>query len=85
MKPDFNWPKRYEGEYQARRRVCRYHLYDALDIAREDREKRAEQMIDTNKIDVSPIISHSYPLEKAVEAFEIACDRSRAVKVQLTF
>jgi L-idonate 5-dehydrogenase len=42
-------------------------------------------MIDTNKIDVSPIISHSYPLEKAVEAFEIACDRSRAVKVQLTF
>ena len=45
----------------------------------------AVKMIDTNKIDVSPIISHSYPLEKAVEAFEIACDRSRAVKVQLTF
>ena len=45
----------------------------------------AVKMIDTNKINVAPIISHSYPLEKAVEAFEIARDRSKAVKVQLTF
>lgn len=45
----------------------------------------AVKMIDTNKINVAPIISHSYPLEKAVEAFEIASDRSKAVKVQLTF
>jgi len=54
MKPDFNWPKRYEGEYQARRRVCRYHLYDALDIAREDREKRAEQMMQNFKFFGAP-------------------------------
>ena len=54
MKPDFNWPERYEGEYQARRRVCRYHLYDALDIAREDREKRAEQMMQNFKFFGAP-------------------------------
>ena len=45
----------------------------------------AVELIDTNKINVSPIISHSYSLEEAIEAFEIASDRSRAVKVQLTF
>lgn len=47
--------------------------------------EEAVKIIDTKKIDVNPIISHSYPLEKAVEAFDIANDRSRAVKVQFTF
>ena len=45
----------------------------------------AVKIIDTNEIDVTPIISHTYPLEKAAEAFEIASDRAKAVKVQLSF
>ena len=32
-----------------------------------------------------PIISHAMPLERAVEAFTLASDRSIACKVQLTF
>lgn len=45
MAPDFEWPLQYTGEYQDRRRVCGYQLYDALDIQREDRERRNEQMM----------------------------------------
>lgn len=45
----------------------------------------AVRLIDSRAIDVTPIISASYPLEEAHAAFEIAGDRSRAVKVQLTF
>lgn len=36
-------------------------------------------------IDVRPIITARYPFERAREAFEIASDRSRSVKVHLTF
>ena len=45
----------------------------------------AVRLIDSGAIDVKPIITASYPLEDALAAFEIAGDRSRAVKVQLTF
>ncbi len=46
---------------------------------------QAVRLIDTGAIDVRPIITASYPLERALEAFEIAGDRTRAVKVQLAF
>jgi L-idonate 5-dehydrogenase len=36
-------------------------------------------------IDVKPLISETLPFERAVEAFELASDRSRAMKVQLAF
>jgi L-idonate 5-dehydrogenase len=39
----------------------------------------------SGRIDVRPIISERYPLEKAQEAFRAAADRSRAVKVHLGF
>lgn len=45
MEPDFDWPVQYTGEYLDRRRVCGYQLYEALDIARDDRIRRAEQMM----------------------------------------
>lgn len=43
------------------------------------------QLIASREIDVRPIISHAFPLEDAVAAFEQAGDRSAACKVQLTF
>lgn len=46
---------------------------------------QAVQLISGRTIDVRPIISHTFPLEKAVEAFEQAGDRSVACKVQITF
>ncbi|MDR6820016.1 L-idonate 5-dehydrogenase [Neorhizobium sp. 2083] len=42
-------------------------------------------LIATRRIDVRPIISHSFPLDAATAAFEQAGDRSRACKVQITF
>jgi L-idonate 5-dehydrogenase len=36
-------------------------------------------------IDVKPLITHTVPLSEAISAFEIASDRSRAMKAQITF
>ncbi|MGJ8627914.1 MAG: L-idonate 5-dehydrogenase [Sulfitobacter sp.] len=45
----------------------------------------AVQMMQAGLIKVDPLITHSFDIAKAVEAFETAGDRSRAMKVQLTF
>jgi len=36
-------------------------------------------------IDVKPLISASTPFENAIAAFELASDRTKSMKVQLTF
>jgi nitroreductase len=41
--PDLPWPREYRGVYQDRRRECGWGLYDALGIARGDREASARQ------------------------------------------
>jgi nitroreductase len=41
--PDFEWPIAYEGVYQERRRECGLALYDAVGVARGDREASARQ------------------------------------------
>jgi len=45
----------------------------------------AVDLIGTGAIDLSPLITGTFPLEDAVEAFEIAGDRSCALKTQLSF
>ncbi len=45
----------------------------------------AVKMMQQNSINVKPLISHSFPLEQAVEAFEIAGNRDTAMKTQLIF
>lgn len=45
----------------------------------------ALKLIADRRIDVRPIISHHFPIDEAVQAFEQAGDRSAACKVQLTF
>lgn len=46
--------------------------------------QQAVQLIDSGRIDVSPLITATYPIEQAVEAFRIASDRTQSVKVQLS-
>lgn len=46
---------------------------------------QAVAMIDSGAIDVTPIITQTFALETAKEAFDIARDRSKSVKVQLSF
>ncbi len=37
------------------------------------------------QIDVKPLVTHTMPMHDATEAFELACDRTQALKVQLDF
>jgi len=39
----------------------------------------------SKRLDVTPLITHEMPMDEAVKAFEIAGDRSQAIKVQLAF
>ena len=36
-------------------------------------------------IDVKPLITQTLPMDRAVEAFDLASDRSRAMKAQIAF
>ncbi|MGL5115515.1 MAG: L-idonate 5-dehydrogenase [Beijerinckiaceae bacterium] len=45
----------------------------------------AVELMGRGKIDVKPLISATFPFADAVEAFELASDRSRSMKVQLGF
>lgn len=36
-------------------------------------------------VDVAPLLSQTFPIEQAVEAFELASDKGRAMKVQIRF
>lgn len=41
--PDLPWPRAYRGVYQERRRACGWGLYEALGIAKGDRDASARQ------------------------------------------
>lgn len=45
----------------------------------------AVQMMRAGHLDVTPLITHILPLTDAVQAFELASDRSQAIKVQIAF
>jgi L-idonate 5-dehydrogenase len=45
----------------------------------------AVELINRRRVDVSPLLTATYPLADAVAAFEAAGDRTRSMKVQLAF
>ncbi|MDQ0039722.1 MULTISPECIES: L-idonate 5-dehydrogenase [Variovorax] len=45
----------------------------------------AVQLINEGRIDLSPVVSHTFPMLKAREAFELASDRKQAMKVLIDF
>jgi len=45
----------------------------------------AVRMMQAGRIDVLPLITHTFPLERAVEAFDLAGDRSQSLKVHIDF
>ncbi|PTW58974.1 L-idonate 5-dehydrogenase [Breoghania corrubedonensis] len=46
---------------------------------------QAVDLINARELNLAPIVTHSLPVEEAQSAMELARDRSRAVKVHLTF
>lgn len=57
MKPDYDWPIQYTGEYQERRRTCGHQLYESLGIKREDRVRRDEQMAENYRFFGAPHVA----------------------------
>lgn len=55
--PDIAGPARYEGVYQDRRRACGMALYDAVGVAREDREGRLFQMLENFRFFGAPHVA----------------------------
>jgi L-idonate 5-dehydrogenase len=45
----------------------------------------AVRFLDQGLVDGRPVISHTMGLEQAVSAFDMACDKSQAMKVQIAF
>ncbi len=45
----------------------------------------AVTMMQGGRLDVAPLITQTLPLDEAVSAFDLASDRSRAIKVQIQF
>jgi L-idonate 5-dehydrogenase len=45
----------------------------------------AVQLINSGRVDMAPMVTGAFPLRQAREAFELAADRSRAMKVLLDF
>jgi len=47
--------------------------------------RTAVAMMQGGQIDVTPLVTHSYPLAEAGAAFEMAADRSQAIKAHIVF
>lgn len=45
----------------------------------------AVELMQSGRIDVAPLITHTVPLDKAEEGFRLASDRTRAMKAQIAF
>lgn len=53
-RPDLDWPLRYTGVYQDRRRTCGFQLYDAVGVTRDDRDGRTRQMLENYRFFGAP-------------------------------
>ena len=45
----------------------------------------AVDLISNRRVDMRPLLTATYPVDQAIEAFQLAGDKSRAMKVQLAF
>lgn len=45
----------------------------------------AVRLINDGRVDLAPLVTHTFPLTQARDAFELAGDRTRAMKVQIDF
>jgi nitroreductase len=52
--PDYPFPREYRGVYLTRRRECGFQLYDAVGVARGDREASARQAMENYRLFGAP-------------------------------
>ena len=46
---------------------------------------RAVRLLAARRLDVAPILTHDLPLARGAEAFALAADRTRSIKVNVHF
>jgi nitroreductase len=56
-RPDLEGPAAYEGEYLARRRASGFALYEAVGVARHDRDGRQRQMLENFRFFGAPHVA----------------------------
>jgi L-idonate 5-dehydrogenase len=44
---------------------------------------RAMELLERKRVQVLPLISHRFPLSQAVEAFDVACHKSRSGAIKI--
>jgi nitroreductase len=52
--PEYPFPREYRGVYLARRRECGFQLYEAVGVARGDREASARQVMENYRLFGAP-------------------------------
>jgi nitroreductase len=55
--PDFDWPAAYQGVYQQRRRECGLQLYQAVGVARGDKEGAERQRLENFRFFGAPHVA----------------------------
>lgn len=55
--PDLAYPREYRGQYQERRRICGFQLYEAVGVARGDRVASGKQAFENFKFFGAPHIA----------------------------
>ncbi|HVO08300.1 MAG TPA: nitroreductase [Burkholderiaceae bacterium] len=64
-RPDLDWPREYRGVYQQRRRECGFQLYEAVGVARGDKEGADRQRLENFRFFGAPhvaIVTSEEPL-----------------------
>ena len=59
-------------------------LETGVQALRREEFPLAARLVESGRLDLSPLITASYPLEKAEEAILAASDKTRSMKVVLT-
>ena len=63
-------------------------LHRDLDVRLSVREgedvKDAISLIENNSLDIKKLVTHKFPIDKSVEAFQCAIENNNAVKVMIT-
>jgi hypothetical protein len=80
-----------QQRHVAQDRSCMMTIWDAKELELRgsfrfhDEFFTAVALMRAGRLDVKPLITHTFPLRDAIAAFNMASDRSQAIKAQIAF
>ena len=63
--PDMAFPREYRGAYLERRRACGFRLYEAVGVARGDREAYAKQGFENSNCSARHMLQSSHRMRRS--------------------